>query len=81
MNKNRFILFTLLMLLSGTLLWAGSSEVQSTFTIVIGAFISGVLLTFTPCVLPMVPIVSSIIAGQGENVTKTKAVILAVALY
>jgi len=52
---------------------------QSTAGIMFGAFVSGVLLTFTPCVLPMVPIVSSIIAGQGEDVTKTKAVMLALA--
>lgn len=28
-------------------------------------FLGGLLLSFTPCVLPMVPILSSIIAGQG----------------
>lgn len=27
----------------------------------------GILLAFTPCVLPMVPILSSIITGQGAN--------------
>ncbi|WP_115701693.1 protein-disulfide reductase DsbD family protein [Legionella sainthelensi] len=32
----------------------------------------GVLLAFTPCVLPMVPILSSIITGQGAN-TGSKA--------
>ncbi|WP_454780974.1 protein-disulfide reductase DsbD family protein [Legionella sp. WA2022007384] len=30
-------------------------------------FCLGVLLAFTPCVLPMVPILSSIITGQGAN--------------
>ncbi|MCB1733460.1 MAG: hypothetical protein KDI21_23505, partial [Halieaceae bacterium] len=29
----------------------------------------GLLLALTPCVLPMVPILSGIIAGQGSNVT------------
>ena len=29
----------------------------------------GLLLAFTPCVLPMVPILSGIIVGQGDNVT------------
>lgn len=29
-------------------------------------FLAGIGLTFTPCVLPMVPILASIIAGQGE---------------
>jgi thiol:disulfide interchange protein DsbD len=33
----------------------------------------GLLLAFTPCCLPMVPILSGIIAGQGENVTTAKA--------
>ena len=33
----------------------------------------GLLLAFTPCVLPMVPILSGIIAGHGENVTTRRA--------
>lgn len=42
------------------------------------AFIGfGLLLTFTPCVLPMVPILSSIIVGQ-ENMTTRKAFVLSV---
>jgi len=49
---------------------------QGTLSILLGSFLAGILLTFTPCVLPMVPIVSSIIVSQGENVTKTKAVML-----
>jgi len=73
------ISFSLLFLLSSTFLFAGDGSAQSTLGIMLGAFVSGILLTFTPCVLPMVPIVSSIIAGQGEEVTKTKAVMLAVA--
>src|SRR5690606_6656568 len=28
-------------------------------------FLAGLLLAFTPCVLPMVPIVAGIIAGEG----------------
>ncbi|NIP73773.1 MAG: protein-disulfide reductase DsbD [Gammaproteobacteria bacterium] len=32
---------------------------------VLGAFGVGLLLTFTPCVLPMIPILSSIVVGQG----------------
>jgi len=70
--------FLLGLIFLGTYAFAGESTSQSTMTIVLGAFVSGILLTFTPCVLPMVPIVSSIIAGQGEEVTKTKAVMLAV---
>ena len=40
---------------------------------VLGMFYGlGLLLAFTPCVLPMVPILSGIIAGQGANVTPTR---------
>ncbi|NTV01367.1 MAG: protein-disulfide reductase DsbD [Chlorobiaceae bacterium] len=38
----------------------------------------GLLLSFTPCVLPMVPILSSIIVGDGR-ITKGKGFLLAVA--
>jgi len=38
----------------------------------------GLLLSFTPCVLPMVPILSSIIVGEGES-TKMKSFLMAVA--
>jgi thiol:disulfide interchange protein DsbD len=33
----------------------------------------GLLLTFTPCVLPMIPILSSIIVGEGEKITTRRA--------
>ncbi len=33
----------------------------------------GLGLTFTPCVFPMIPILSSIIAGQGERITTRHA--------
>jgi thiol:disulfide interchange protein DsbD len=36
-------------------------------------FIAGILLAFTPCVFPMVPILSGIIAGQGDQLTSLKA--------
>ncbi len=36
-------------------------------------FIAGIGLAFTPCVLPMVPILSSIIVGEGEDISKRKA--------
>ena len=76
MKQNKLLFLFLWMLLGTTSLMAAAGE-QGTMTIVLGAFASGILLTFTPCVLPMVPIVSSIIAGQGKSVTKTKAVLLA----
>ncbi len=78
MTKNRILILSLWFTLFSTFIFAGEGAVQSTMSIVLGAFISGILLTFTPCVLPMVPIVSSIIAGQGVDVTKTKAVMLSV---
>ena len=39
----------------------------------------GLLLAFTPCVLPMIPILSSIIVGQGEKVSRGRGFALAVA--
>jgi thiol:disulfide interchange protein DsbD len=36
-------------------------------------FLAGIGLTFTPCVFPMIPILSSIIAGQGATITTRKA--------
>ncbi|WP_075881238.1 protein-disulfide reductase DsbD [Vreelandella massiliensis] len=39
-------------------------------------FIAGLGLTFTPCVLPMIPILSSIVVGQ--NPTKPRAFVLSV---
>jgi thiol:disulfide interchange protein DsbD len=37
----------------------------------------GVLLSFTPCVLPMIPILSGIIVGQGEKVSAGRGFSLA----
>jgi thiol:disulfide interchange protein DsbD len=45
--------------------------------VVVTFFGLGLLLTFTPCVLPMVPIVSGIIAGEGENVSTARGFSLA----
>jgi thiol:disulfide interchange protein DsbD len=39
-------------------------------------FGGGILLGFTPCILPMVPILSGIIVGQGHNVRRGTAVTL-----
>lgn len=36
-------------------------------------FIAGLLLAFTPCVFPMVPILSGIIVGQGDSLTTMRA--------
>ena len=40
-------------------------------------FIAGVLLSLTPCVLPMLPILSSIILGQGAQVSRGRGFSLA----
>ena len=37
---------------------------------------AGLLLAFTPCVFPMIPILSSIIVGQGGEITTRKAFVL-----
>ena len=36
-------------------------------------FGAGILLTFTPCVLPMIPILSGMIVGEGRTVAKAHA--------
>jgi thiol:disulfide interchange protein DsbD len=42
-------------------------------------FLGGVALAFTPCVLPMVPILSSIIVGDSEDLNRRRAFTLSVA--
>ncbi|MDC9724842.1 MAG: protein-disulfide reductase DsbD [Gammaproteobacteria bacterium] len=44
--------------------------------ILLGFFGLGLLLAFTPCVFPMIPILSSIIVGEGERITTHRAFIL-----
>ncbi len=39
----------------------------------------GIGLAFTPCVFPMIPILSGIIAGEGESITRGKAFALSLA--
>lgn len=41
--------------------------------------VAGLLLAFTPCVLPMVPILSSIIVGQGAPVSRLRGFSMALA--
>ena len=43
---------------------------DSSIAALLGAFfVAGLLLSLTPCVLPMIPILSGIIAGEGDDVT------------
>ena len=47
---------------------------------IVPAFILlGLGLAFTPCVLPMVPILSSIIVGQGEQIGRARGFVLSLA--
>ncbi len=41
-------------------------------------YLAGLVLAFTPCVLPMVPILSGIIAGGGRSLTTARALALSV---
>lgn len=51
---------------------------QSGNLLVIGGvfLLAGLLLSFTPCVLPMLPILSSIIVGQGGQVSRGRGFVL-----
>lgn len=42
------------------------------WVVVLTFFVFGLLLSFTPCVFPMIPILSSIIVGQGGKELSTK---------
>ena len=46
------------------------------FWVLITFFVLGLGLTFTPCVLPMIPILAGIIAGQAGNITARKGFFL-----
>lgn len=46
--------------------------------VVVAFFVAGLLLSFTPCVLPMLPILSSLIVGQGgQSVARSRGLLLA----
>jgi thioredoxin:protein disulfide reductase len=38
----------------------------------------GFLLALTPCVFPMIPILSGIIVGEGQHITRTRAIMLSI---
>lgn len=52
---------------------AASLASGNTLLIILTFFGFGLLLAFTPCVFPMIPILSSIIVGQGQSITTRKA--------
>ena len=47
--------------------------------VVVSFFGFGLLLSLTPCVFPMIPILSGIIVGQGKQITKRKGFFLSLA--
>ncbi|MDH3350905.1 MAG: protein-disulfide reductase DsbD [Gammaproteobacteria bacterium] len=52
--------------------------VEGNFWAVIATFFGlGLLLAFTPCVLPMIPILTAIIAGEGKDTSPTRGFVLA----
>jgi len=57
---------------------ANSLATESLIGVVLSFFGFGLLLAFTPCVFPMIPILSSIIVGQGPEVTTRKALSMSV---
>jgi thiol:disulfide interchange protein DsbD len=53
---------------------------QNSVPLVLAGFVVfGLLLAFTPCVLPMIPILSGIIAGEGRSLSKSRALGLSLA--
>ena len=51
-------------------------EAGSTWVVLASFFVFGLLLAFTPCMLPMIPILSGIIVGEGREMNKLRALIL-----
>ena len=58
---------------------AGILESESMWFALGFFFVAGIGLAFTPCVLPMVPILSSIIVGEGEDISNRRAFTLSLA--
>ncbi len=53
---------------------------NGSFWLIVSFFFgAGLLLAFTPCVFPMIPILSGIIVGRGHHITKMHAFILSLA--
>ncbi len=59
--------------------FAGVLESGRLWAVMAVFFGAGLLLTFTPCVLPMIPILSGIIVGEGREVTRRRAFLLSLA--
>jgi len=59
--------------------FAGVLESGRLWAVMAVFFGAGLLLTFTPCVLPMIPILSGIIVGEGRKVTRGRALLVSLA--
>jgi thioredoxin:protein disulfide reductase len=59
--------------------FSGLLKAGNFWLILVGFFAAGLLLTFTPCVLPMIPILSGIIVGQGKHASRRRALGLSAA--
>lgn len=55
----------------------GALRSGKSWTVVGVFFLAGILLSLTPCVLPMLPILSSIIVGHGTQVSRGRGLALA----
>jgi len=52
---------------------------NSNILIILATFFGfGLLLSFTPCVFPMIPIISGVIISQGKGLTTSKAFVLSI---
>src|SRR5258706_381503 len=59
--------------------FAGVLESGRLWAVMAVFFGAGLLLPFTPCVLPMIPILSGIIVGEGRKVTRGRALLVSLA--
>ena len=58
---------------------AAMFESRSRWIVLASFFGFGLLLAFTPCMLPMIPILSGIIVGEGRDLNKLRALTLSLA--
>jgi thiol:disulfide interchange protein DsbD len=64
---------------SEELRFTGVLEAGRLWAVIVVFLVAGLLLTFTPCVLPMIPILSGIIVGEGRGVTRRRAGLISLA--
>lgn len=62
--------------LSETDLIADTLKNSSVWIVILTFLAFGLLLSLTPCIFPMIPILSSIIVGQGDQLTTRRAFIM-----